>query len=188
VAASRATPRLTAEAGIATSRAIPSHGANANLSIALEEPVEIVGVRREDDRRRSVAKGGRGDQGIDPVVGRSEVAESSGATSGRLVGRLEHCRGALKHAEYAIDLCVASPVARRALDEDRRGNADRAVVLDDPAQPLSGALRATDERRKAAAVENASRRVDPGALRWAAALHRARKMRRASRAISARTA
>ena len=54
----------------------------------LEEPVEIVRVRREDDRRRSVANRGRGDQCIDPVVGLGEVAQSSGATSGRLVGRL----------------------------------------------------------------------------------------------------
>src|SRR5580658_3046743 len=120
----------------------PSDGAHADLSIILEEPVEIVGVRREDDRRRSIANGCRGDQRIDPGVGLGEVAQSSGATSGRLVGRLEHGCGALKDAEYAIDLRVASPVARRALDEDRRGHTDRTIVLDDPAQPLSGALRA----------------------------------------------
>ena len=69
---------------------IASDGANANLPIVLEEPVEIVGVGRENDRRGSVANGRRRDQRIDPVVGLGEVAQSSRATGGRFVGRLEH--------------------------------------------------------------------------------------------------
>ena len=73
----------------------------------LEQPFEIVRVRRQDDRRRSIANGCRGHQRVDPVVALSETAQPPGPTSRRLVGRLKHACGALEHAENAIDLCFA---------------------------------------------------------------------------------
>lgn len=51
-----------------------SNGSDADVPAALEQPFEIVGVRRQDDGSRTIADGRSGDQRIDTVIRLGEIA------------------------------------------------------------------------------------------------------------------
>jgi hypothetical protein len=130
----------------ATRRSSMSDDADGHLRLSLEQVFEVRWIGRQQNRRRSVADGGRCHQSVDPVIRPREKAQSACSTGGRLVGRQKHARGPFEDAEDSIHCGVSPTISRRALNEHGGRHADRAVVIEDPSQPPTGALRPADQR------------------------------------------